>query len=173
MSSINVGRVLLAVSCVLTALVVQATVLARIGLPGATPDLVIVVVLALAMSSNPMVGAVIGFSAGLVADLAPAAGGSLGQSAALYALAGFAAGHLQPAPGSFDLSAIGAISGLATAVVLGQALLGTFFGGIDVSWARLPWLLATEFAYCAILAAALLPIIGVLYRGAGEEGRFA
>ena len=72
------------------AVVVQSTVLAGVRLTGARPDLLVLVVVAVAMASEATTGAVFGFVAGLVADLLfdlP-----VGVSALVYTAAGFAVG---------------------------------------------------------------------------------
>ena len=49
---------------VLFAVIVEVTLLSRLGLPGATPDLVVVTVVALALAMGPTQGAAAGFVAG-------------------------------------------------------------------------------------------------------------
>jgi rod shape-determining protein MreD len=174
MDTLNLGRALVAVCFVATAFILQTTVLARIGLPGATPDLLLIVVLVLALSAGPLVATVIGFSAGLLVDLAPPASGSLGQTAAIYALAGFVAAHISfAAPGKIDPMTILSIAGLGSAVVLVQLVVGSLLGTITVTWLAVPVLAITQFVYCAILAVVLIPPVALLYRGAGDEGRYA
>jgi len=51
------------------AVVVQSTVLAGVRLAGARPDLLVLVVVAVALASDATTGAVFGFATGLVADL--------------------------------------------------------------------------------------------------------
>lgn len=53
----------------ITALLVQTTVLSRLDFLGAQPDLVLVVVVCLALTGGPGVGMVSGFGAGLLQDL--------------------------------------------------------------------------------------------------------
>jgi rod shape-determining protein MreD len=174
MSQLTFPRVLVIVATLLTATVVQSAVLARLGLPGATPDLLLVAVLVIAMAAGPLVGSVVGFAGGVLADLAPPAAGSIGQSAALYALAGFVIGQAEFEATKPELTAVLSIGGLSVLVVLVQAILGTLFGQPEVTWSLVPFLLFTQFAYSLLLAVVLIPVLGQLYRGAsGEEGRFA
>lgn len=67
------NRILLSATLIVVALVVQVSVLARLQLPGAVPDLVLLTVVALALAYGPVSGSLIGFTAGLLADLAPPA----------------------------------------------------------------------------------------------------
>ena len=172
MLRLTLPRVLLIIASLGTAVVLQSTVFARLGLPGATPDVVLVVVLVIALVAGPTVGAVTGFGAGVLVDIAPPAAGSIGQTAAIYALAAFVVGHAQFEPGRPDLQSVLAISVVAAAVVLVQAILGTLLGQPEVTWSLVPLLIATQFIYAAILALLIIPAVGVMYRGAGDEGRF-
>ncbi|HXW88193.1 MAG TPA: rod shape-determining protein MreD [Streptosporangiaceae bacterium] len=79
------------------ALVVQLTLLNGLHLPGGgVPDLVLVLVAALAMAEGPVAGAVTGFAVGLCLDLAPPGSAAIGQYALVFCLAGWAAGRLSP-----------------------------------------------------------------------------
>jgi len=169
---ITLPRALLIVAALLTGLVLQTTLLSRLGLPGATPDLVLVIVLVLAMAAGPGPGAVIGFSAGVLVDVAPPATGSIGQTAAVYAIAAFVAGHLTLDAGAFDLRSVLVIGGLTGAVTLGLSVTGAALSS-HVTWAAVPWFVVTSALYAAVLALAVLPVIGLLYRGAADEGRLA
>ena len=140
------------------AVVVQSTVLAGMRLAGARPDLLVLVVVAVAMASEATTGAVFGFVTGLVADLLfdlP-----VGVSALVYTAAGFAVGtarvyvsshpplvHLALAGAAslasvwccglllrvFDLSSWAAVARAGPLVALGNLLLTPFV--YPVVWA--------------------------------------
>lgn len=161
-------RLLLAIAVVLSALVLQVVVLSRLGLPGASPDLLLVVVLALGMAAGPGPGAIFGFSAGLLVELAPPASGSIGQTAAVYAVAGFFAGQLALEPGRPEVRTVAAIGGIAGAAVIAQAILAAVIGTPQVNWGALPLLVLTQMLYAAALSFLVMPLMGALYRGADE-----
>jgi len=161
---------LVAVAVTLSALVLQVTVLSRLGLPGATPDLLLVVVLVLGMAAGPTTGTIVGFGSGVLVDLAPPATGSIGQTAAVYALAGFLAGHMTAESGRPDLRSVLAVSGLAGGVCLALVVLGWMLGSMNVTWWAVPALVVTQMLYAGLLSLVVLPIVGLLYRGAAEEG---
>src|SRR3712207_6782816 len=58
-------RLALASALVLLALVLQLSILPLLNLPGATPDLVLLCVVGLALAAGPMTGTGVGFAAGL------------------------------------------------------------------------------------------------------------
>jgi rod shape-determining protein MreD len=63
-----VRRVVLWIVVIVTALLLQSTVLSEIRLAGTKPDLVYVVTIVLAMLEGPATGAVTGFAAGMAED---------------------------------------------------------------------------------------------------------
>jgi rod shape-determining protein MreD len=86
-------RLLLLAAAVTAALVLQLSVLPHLGLPQAEPDLVLLVVLALAGAWGPNLGAVAGFCAGLAVDLAPPSLTAAGRHALVLTLVGALAGR--------------------------------------------------------------------------------
>jgi rod shape-determining protein MreD len=78
---------------VVTALVLQASVLARLPLPGGAPNLVLVLVVAVGLAGGATAGLATGFAAGLLADLL--SDHPVGLLALCFALAGFVAGLLE------------------------------------------------------------------------------
>src|SRR5215472_4472914 len=93
------------------AVVVQVSVLNRLLLPGGgVPDLVLVLVCALALASGPVSGMVIGFAAGLSLDLAPPGSAMVGQYALVFCLAGWAAGRLRPVAGQTAWKSAGLVA---------------------------------------------------------------
>ncbi|WP_064674605.1 rod shape-determining protein MreD, partial [Streptomyces albus] len=95
-----VNRMLLTAALVVVALVVQVAVLARLQLPGAVPDLLLLVVLGLALVYGHTAGALVGFFAGLLADIAPPADHAVGRYALVLCLIGYAAGLTKPEGGA-------------------------------------------------------------------------
>lgn len=164
-------RSLLVVAALLTALVVQVSLLSRLGLPGAVPDLVLVVVLAFGMAGGPLTGTIVGFCGGLLVDLAPPSMSIAGQGALVFALAGYAAGYLAAGRGWPGLRPVLAVAGLAAGALAALAVIGQLLSSPEVTWSRLPLLIGTEALYAGLLAMLVLPLVGLLYRGAAEHGR--
>src|SRR4051795_11024500 len=95
----RVNRILLSSALVVVALVVQVSVLARLHLPGAVPDLLLLTVLGLAMVYGHVGGALVGFGAGLLAALAPPADHAAGRYALVLCVIGYLAGLAKPENG--------------------------------------------------------------------------
>lgn len=83
-------RTLVLAAVIVAGVVLESTLLARLRLGGARPDVLVLAVVAVAMACGPVTGSVFGFAAGLVADLEFAA--PVGVSALVYAVIGFGVG---------------------------------------------------------------------------------
>jgi rod shape-determining protein MreD len=84
-------RALVLAGVIVVALLLESTVLARVRLGGARPDLLVIAVVAVAMAAGPTSAACFGFSAGLLADLLFAR--PVGVAALVYTCVGFAVGY--------------------------------------------------------------------------------
>src|SRR5919108_2850129 len=102
----RVNRILLSTSLVVVALVIQVSVLARLHLPGAVPDLLLLTVLCLAMVYGHVGGALVGFGAGLLADLAPPADHAAGRYALVLCVIGYLAGLVKPDKGRLESATV-------------------------------------------------------------------
>lgn len=158
-------RLLLIAVGVITALLVQQALLSR--LPGVTPPLLLVVVVALALVDGPLIGAVTGFAAGLLADLT--SGLALGRTALVLTLAGYLAGTFAGRPGRSRVLPH-AVLALAVATVVtvfaGEALLIGDRGVTAASYVRS---LLGCLAYCAALGLVVLPGAAALLRATSRR----
>jgi rod shape-determining protein MreD len=148
-----VRRALLATAAVLAAILLQVTVLNNLPFPGGSPpDLVLVVVVAMALASGPLDGAVIGFAAGLAVDIAPPASDLLGQSALVFCLVGYGCGKLRV---ELERSAWLPVAGVALGAAAGEALyalVGLTFGDPDITLAAVRQVLPVAVLYDAALS---------------------
>ncbi|MEU5717493.1 rod shape-determining protein MreD [Streptomyces sp. NPDC020403] len=160
------NRTLLSVTLVVVALVVQVSVLARLQLPGATPDLLLLVVLGLAFVYGPVSGSLIGFAAGLLADLAPPADHAAGRYALVLCVIGYVAGMTRPENGQIK-SAFAPMAFVVVAAV-GSTLLyagvGALVGDTAARHVGLGSLLFTAVVYDLLLAPFTVPLIMALAR---------
>ncbi|MCW5251687.1 MULTISPECIES: rod shape-determining protein MreD [unclassified Streptomyces] len=167
----RVNRILLSVSLVVVALVVQVSVLSRLHLPGAVPDLLLLTVLGLALVYGHVGGALVGFGAGLLADLAPPADHAAGRYALVLCLVGYLAGLAKPENGRLR-SATGAMA-VVVAAAVGTTLLyagvGALVGDTAARHVGLPGLLFTAALYDLLLAPFAVPGIMALARRAEND----
>ncbi|MEU5974246.1 rod shape-determining protein MreD [Streptomyces sp. NPDC047315] len=162
----RVNRILLSTALVVVALVIQVSVLARLQLPGAVPDLMLLTVLGLAFVYGHLAGAFIGFGAGLLADLAPPADHALGRYALVLCVIGYLAGLARPQDGKLR-SATGPMA-VVVAAAIGSTLLyagvGALVGDTAARHVGLGGLLFTAAVYDLLLAPFTVPFIMALAR---------
>lgn len=151
-------------TCVFLAVVVQLTLLSRLGLPGATPDLVVVTVVALALALGPLPGASAGFAAGVLLDLSPPSDTLVGVNAIIYLVIGFIAGYWVD-PRDRTLPIMAAIASLSTgAAALSTAAADTLLGGSNVNWSEVPGITLSAALYGLLLAGVVIPLVGLTSR---------
>ncbi|GCE00970.1 rod shape-determining protein MreD [Embleya hyalina] len=161
----RISRVFYAALLIVVALVVQVSVLARLGLPGAVPDLLLLVVVALALTYGPTSGCVIGFAAGLCADLAPPADHAAGRYAFVLCLTGYVAGMFASrSPRRSVLTPIAVVAVAAAGTTVLYAAVGALVGDGAVREVGLTKLLLTAVLYDAILAPFVVPWVMALAR---------
>lgn len=136
----------------LFATIVQVTLLSRLGLPGATPDLVVVVVVAIALTMGPVDGAIAGFVAGTLVDLSPPADTLLGVNAIVYVVIGYVTGRvIDPRDRTVPIL-IGIVGLSAGFAVLGTAALDALLGSERVVWDEMAGMTISTVLYALILA---------------------
>jgi rod shape-determining protein MreD len=146
---------------VFSAVIIQITLLSRLGLPGATPDLVVVSVVALALAMGPTQGATAGFAAGILLDMSPPADTLLGVNAIVYLAVGFITGFVID-PRDRTVPVMIGIVGLATAAAtLATAALDTLLGSGRVLWDQMPSMVLTSTVYAVIMAPVV--VLGVAW----------
>jgi rod shape-determining protein MreD len=156
--------VLLAVALVLTAAVLQMTVVNRLPLPGAGPDLVLLVVIALSMVVGPTSGAVIGFAAGLLVDLMPPTATEVGRWALVLCLVGYLAGQIKIDARRSVWVVLGAVAGLSALAALLYAGVGLLFGDERVTPELVASTAVSVVLYDLLLAPFVVPGVIALAR---------
>ncbi|WP_031070453.1 rod shape-determining protein MreD [Streptomyces sp. NRRL S-118] len=165
------NRILLSTTLVVVALVLQVSILARLQLPGAVPDLLLLVVLALALVYGHVSGALIGFGAGLLADLAPPADHAAGTYALVLCVIGYLAGLTKPENGQLR-SATGPMVMVVAAAVASTLLyagVGALVGDTAARHVGLVSLLISAVIYDILLAPFTVPLIMALARRAEND----
>ncbi|MBT2505211.1 rod shape-determining protein MreD [Streptomyces sp. ISL-98] len=165
------NRMLLSTTLVVVALVVQVSVLARLQLPGAVPDIMLLTVLGLAFVYGHVSGALIGFGAGLLADLAPPADHAVGRYALVLCVIGYLAGLAKPESGQLR-SASGPMVAVVVAALASTMLyagVGALVGDTAARHVGIGWLLFTSALYDLLLAPFVVPLVMALARRAEND----
>lgn len=155
-----------AVSALLvTALVLQVTVFSRIPLPGATPDLVLVVVVALAVAYGPGLGSMAGFAAGLAADLMPPADSAVGRWALVLGLVGYVAGTASTRMRRSPLLPVLMVAAASALSVVGYAATAVIARNSGASWGVVNRLIPTAVLYAVVLSPFIVsPVLALVRR---------
>ena len=154
---------------ILGAVLIEVTLLTRLAIPGATPDLVVVTVVAIALAMGPVQGAVAGFLGGVLLDLAPPGDTLIGVNALVYVAIGFVTGTAVD-PRDRTIWILMGMSGVATgAAVLLVSGLDTLLGSDAVDWEQVPSLTLTSVLYGLILAPIMIPPVAWVVRKATPE----
>jgi len=154
---------------VLAAVIVELTLLSRLGLAGATPDLVVVTIVAIALAMGPTQGAIAGFTAGVLVDLAPPADTVVGVNAIVYIVIGYVTGFvIDPRDRTVPIM-IGIVGLAAAGATLATAALDTLLGSGRVSWEDVPGLALSSALYAVILAPLVVLGVAWLVRRATPE----
>jgi rod shape-determining protein MreD len=151
------------------AFLIQVTLLSRLGLPGATPDLLVVSVVAIALAMGPIQGAFAGFLAGAIIDVSPPADTVVGVNSIVYLAIGFVTGYVidtrdRTVPGMIAMAGIA-----CAAAALGTAALDAMLGSPRVIWESVPLIALSSAIYGALLAPLLIPLLAWLTRKLAPE----
>jgi rod shape-determining protein MreD len=160
-------RLALGAAVLLTAWLLQGAVLSQLPLPGAAPDLLLVVIVGFALAEGPGSGALTGFVAGLLVDLG--ADHELGRVALAYALAGYVAGLVHDGPDRSRLLPLGVVAAAAAVAVTAFAAEGVLLSDPRTTVSAWATGLAATVAWCAVLAPLVVPVVGALVRRLDDD----
>lgn len=155
-------RRLLTTGIVVIVVALQSAVIARWDLPGATPNLVLVVVAAFGMKQQAARAAVLGFAAGLLLDATPPSVGLLGISALSLAIIGFLAAQLRTDISRSPVGPLLFVAAAAAGDVVLHAALGGLLGASTVQLSRLPVAILASAFYGTLLATVVIPLVRAL-----------
>jgi rod shape-determining protein MreD len=158
------SRVVLSTLLILTAAVLQMTVVNRLPLPGTGPDLVLLVVIGLAIVVGPTAGASFGFAAGLLVDLMPPTATEVGRWALVLCLVGSLAGQVTIDARRSVLRVLAVVAGLSAVSVVLYAGVGLLFGDSRVTADLFVSILLSTVLYDLLLAPFVIPGVMALAR---------
>lgn len=157
-------RALVALAAVMVALVLQVTVFPHVAWHGIVPNLVLLVVVAAALTRGAQFAAVLGFGAGVVLDLAPPADHVAGQWALALVVVGYVAGRVQQ---EVRPSATAVIATVAASSFVGTsvfALVGMVLGQASFDVAGLLGVIVVAVLWDVLLTPFVLPVLTGMFR---------
>ncbi|GAA4946352.1 hypothetical protein GCM10023224_32220 [Streptomonospora halophila] len=155
---------------VLAAVLVQTVVVNRLPLPwGLAPDLVLLAVVAVALWSTPVAGAVTGFAAGLAVDVLPPAAHEIGRTALLLCLAGYLVACVHDSDARWGLGPYLAAGAAALAVPAGFLLIGVVLGDPRAALPEALWPVLGGAALTLLVSPLVLgPVAPLMRRVSGD-----
>jgi rod shape-determining protein MreD len=155
-------RIALAAFFLIVAVTVETSILPRLAVAGVGCDLVMIVVVALALSRGPEWGAIAGFLGGLMLDVVPPADHTAGRWALALALAGYVAGLIRRETSAGPVGPLG----VALTVVLATALSLTVYSATGsllhdpaVDWGEFGVRLGIAAGYDVVGAIVVIPLV--------------
>jgi rod shape-determining protein MreD len=157
-------RGLVSLAAVLVALVLQVSLFPYVAWQGIVPNLVLLVVVAAALTRGAQFAALLGFAAGAVLDLAPPADHVAGQWALALVVVGYVAGRVQqgvrPSAGAVVVT-VAASSFVGTSVF---ALVGLLLGEPGYGVAGLLGVILVAVVWDVLLTPFVLPPLMGMFR---------
>lgn len=164
-------RIRMGLALVLT-LVIDQTVLADVRVLGVRPDALLLVAIVGGLAAGPERGAVIGFAAGVLADLFLPS--PFGLSALVYSLVGFGVGSFQTGilRSAWWIPVVTAFGASVAGIVL-YAVVGAMVGESQMVGTRLPLIAALVGVMNALLAPAALRLVTWALRSGTTDRSYA
>jgi rod shape-determining protein MreD len=159
---VTAQRFLLGAAAVVTALLLQLTVIGRLPLPGAAPDLLLVLVVAFALAEGPTSGMVTGFIAGMLADAMSAH--EIGRLALAYAVAGYVTGLLHDEADRSTIKPFGVVLLGSLAALAAFTFEGILLADPRITLHSVVRAVVSSVPYAVILTPFVVPVIAGLVR---------
>lgn len=160
----SAARALAAAAAVLVALLLQVALLPHLAWQGVVPNLVLLVVVAAALTRGPQFAMVVGFAAGALIDLAPPADHTAGRWALALVVVGYVAGRVRS---ESTPSATTVVSTVAACSFVGTSLFamtGLVLGELTVGVGELLLVIGLAVVWDVVLTPFALPLLMAMFR---------
>jgi rod shape-determining protein MreD len=157
-------RAVLVATLLVVATVLQVTVFPELAYDGVVPNLVLLVVVAAALTRGAEFAMVLGFCGGLLLDLAPPADHVAGRWALALVVAGYLAGRVRQAAGQSALASIATVAATSFVATSVFALSGLLLQDESVTVSDALWVIPVNVAYDVLLTPFVLPVMMKLFR---------
>jgi rod shape-determining protein MreD len=150
---------------VLVAIVLQVSLFSSLRIDGVAPDLALLVVIAAALVRGPEYGAVFGFVAGLLVDIAPPADHTAGRWALAFVVSGYLAGVVRRDARSSAFAVVLVVGAGAFVAASIFALSGLLIGDQRVVVSDALHVIPVAVSYDILLTPLVIPMVIVALDG--------
>lgn len=160
----SAARAAAAAAAVVLALLLQVSLAPHLAWQGVVPNLVLLVVVAAALTRGPQFAMVVGFAAGALLDLAPPADHTAGRWALALVVVGYVAGRVrsEASPTATTVvSTVAASSFVATSLF---AMTGLLLGELSVGVGELLLVVGLAVVWDVVLTPFVLPPLMAMFR---------
>jgi rod shape-determining protein MreD len=161
---VSAARAAAAAAAVVLALLLQVSLAPHLAWQGVVPNLVLLVVVAAALTRGPQFAMVLGFAAGALLDLAPPADHTAGRWALALVIVGYVAGRVrsEASPTATTVvSTVAASSFVATSLF---AMTGLLLGELSVGVGELLLVVGLAVVWDVVLTPFVLPPLMAMFR---------
>ena len=160
----STARAMAAAAAVLVALLLQVSLMPHLAWQGVVPNLVLLVVVAAALTRGPQFAMVVGFAAGALLDLAPPADHTAGRWALALVVVGYVAGRVRS---EATPTATTVVSTVAAGSFVGTSLFamtGLVLGELSVGVGELLLVIGLAVVWDVVLTPFALPPLMAMFR---------
>lgn len=160
----STARAAAAGAAVLLALLLQVSLMPHLAWQGVVPNLVLLVVVAAALTRGPQFAMVVGFAAGVLLDLAPPADHTAGRWALALVVVGYVAGRVRS---EATPTATTVVSTVAASSFVGTSLFamtGLVLGELSVGVGALLLVIGLAVVWDVVLTPFVLPPLMAMFR---------
>lgn len=160
----SAARAAAAAAAVVLALLLQVSLAPHLAWQGVVPNLVLLVVVAAALTRGPQFAMVLGFAAGALLDLAPPADHTAGRWALALVIVGYVAGRVrsEASPTATTVvSTVAASSFVATSLF---AMTGLLLGELSIGVGELLLVVGLAVVWDVVLTPFVLPPLMAMFR---------
>jgi rod shape-determining protein MreD len=159
----NLTRAGLVTAVVLVAVAAQVAIFSLFSVNGVVPNLVLIVVVAAAVARGPQFGAVVGFVAGMLIDLAPPADHVAGRWALALVLVAVLAGRVRADARRSPLAGLATVAACSFVGTSVFALSGELLGDHALPPGQVVQVIVIALLWDVVVAPLLLPVLLPLF----------
>lgn len=160
----STARAAAAGAAVLLALLLQVSLMPHLAWQGVVPNLVLLVVVAAALTRGPQFAMVVGFAAGALLDLAPPADHTAGRWALALVVVGYVAGRVRSEATPTATTVVATVAASSFVGTSLFAMTGLVLGELSVGMGELLLVIGLAVVWDVVLTPFVLPPLMAMFR---------